>query len=88
MLLREDSPGDKRLLAYIIGAAKTLPETGAIRTWLQDQVPEYMVPSTFMVLDGIPLRPSGETRVRKTLQMNLPLCGTRRWSNRATPWKL
>jgi len=55
MLLREDSPGDKWQLAYIISAAETLPETGAKRTWLKDQVPEYMVPSTFAVLNGMPL---------------------------------
>ena len=44
MLLPDYRPGDKRLLAYIIDAAKTPSETGAIRTWLKDQVPEYMVP--------------------------------------------
>jgi non-ribosomal peptide synthetase component E (peptide arylation enzyme) len=60
VLLRDYHTGDKRLLAYIIDAAKTPPETGAIRTWLKDQVPEYMVPSTFVILDGMPLTPIGE----------------------------
>jgi len=54
VLLREDNPGDKWRLAYIISAAETLPETGAKCTWLKDQVPEYMVPSTFVIRSGRP----------------------------------
>jgi len=65
VLLREDAPGDKRLVAYIIGAAEETPDTSAIRTWLKDQLPDYMVPSTLMVLDTLPLTPSGKVARRK-----------------------
>jgi acyl carrier protein len=65
VLLREDTPGDKRLVAYIIGAADAPPDTRVIRTWLKDQVPDYMVPSAFVVLDAMPLTPSGKVARQK-----------------------
>jgi acyl carrier protein len=60
VLLREDTPGDKRLVAYIIGATEDAPDTGAIRNWLKEQLPDYMVPSSCMVLGEMPLTPSGK----------------------------
>ena len=65
VLLREESPGDKRLVAYLAAATEQVPDTQAIRNWLKDQVPDYMVPSAFMVLDNLPLTPSGKVARRQ-----------------------
>jgi len=68
VLLREDTPGDKRLVAYLVAAPEQSVDTAAVRSWLKDQVPDYMLPSAFMVLDTLPLTPSG-----KVARRNLPL---------------
>lgn len=56
-MLREDMPGDKRLVAYVIpkGAA---PSAGDLKTFLKAQLPEYMVPSAFVVMEQFPLTPN------------------------------
>ena len=56
VLAREDSPGDLRLVAYVVTSA-----TGAeLRSHLQKHLPEYMVPSIFVQIDTLPLTPSGK----------------------------
>ncbi len=67
VITREASPGENRLVAYVI--AQSVPKNAEIvstplarklRNFLNSQVPEYMVPSVFMVLDAFPLTPSGK----------------------------
>lgn len=61
VLLREDHPGDKRLVAYLV--VKPTAETEIvhqIRVSLQEQLPEYLIPSAFFILDAIPLTPNGK----------------------------
>lgn len=48
-----------RLVAYTV-AAGAMPEDGAVRTWLREQLPEYMVPSHFVWLEELPLTPNGK----------------------------
>ena len=56
VIVREDAPGDKRLVAYIAGEA----EVDALKAHLRQSVPEYLVPSAFMMMERLPLTPNGK----------------------------
>ncbi|MEO0489403.1 MAG: amino acid adenylation domain-containing protein, partial [Cyanobacteria bacterium J06659_2] len=58
VVLREDSPGDKRLIAYFVGD-DTL-EKEYLYIHLKAQLPDYMVPSAIMPLASLPLTPNGK----------------------------
>jgi acyl carrier protein len=56
VVVREDVPGEKRLVAYVVGAA----ETDALREHLRGSLPDYMVPGAFVRLESLPLTPNGK----------------------------
>ncbi len=67
VVVREDRPGDQRLVAYFTPSSNAAP--GLVRTLrseLREALPEYMVPSHFVVLAAIPLMPNGKVD-RKSL---------------------
>ncbi len=57
VLMREDTPGDRRLVAYLVGEPV---EAEALRTHLLATLPEYMVPAAYVRLDALPLTPNGK----------------------------
>jgi amino acid adenylation domain-containing protein len=58
VIAREDSPGDKRLVAYYIAGAHIRPEV--LRAHLLASLPEYMVPAAYVRLDRMPLTHNGK----------------------------
>lgn len=60
VLAREDRQNDQRLVAYLMTRDGTSPETQAMRDHLRAALPDYMVPSHFVVLDKFPLTSSGK----------------------------
>ncbi|MDP4142883.1 MAG: amino acid adenylation domain-containing protein [Bacillota bacterium] len=58
--LREDVPGDKRLVAYIVADKEYNPKLNELRTFLQQILPEYMVPAFFVILENLPTNSSGK----------------------------
>ncbi|MHA6757549.1 non-ribosomal peptide synthetase [Streptacidiphilus sp. PAMC 29251] len=59
--VREDTPGDKRLAAYLVPTTGTAPTAGELRSHLQRSLPDHMVPTTFTLLPALPLTPNGKT---------------------------
>ncbi|WP_197361415.1 non-ribosomal peptide synthetase, partial [Streptomyces clavuligerus] len=66
-IVREDTPGDKRLVAYLVPEPGHLLNTPAIRQDLTQSLPDYMVPTAYIPLDAIPLTANGKLDKR-----NLP----------------
>ena len=60
VLAREDSPGDKRLVAYLLSANGSAPTPSMLRGFLQETLPDYMVPNAFVSLDAFPVSPNGK----------------------------
>jgi amino acid adenylation domain-containing protein len=60
VLAREDHPGDKRLVAYVVSRIDGTPTADELKSALQEKLPHYMVPSTFVFLQEIPLTPNGK----------------------------
>jgi acyl-coenzyme A synthetase/AMP-(fatty) acid ligase len=57
---REDIPGDKRLVAYVTAVGGRVPGVRELRRGLVETLPEYMVPSTYVVLDAFPRTVTGK----------------------------
>ncbi|MGK7878447.1 MAG: amino acid adenylation domain-containing protein [Xenococcaceae cyanobacterium] len=60
VIAREDNPGDKRLVAYIVSRPEQTLTTEELRHFLKQKLPDYMVPSVFVFLDALPLTLNGK----------------------------
>lgn len=60
VVAREESSGEKRVVAYVVPKKPNSPVTSDLRHWVQKKLPDYMVPSAFVLLDSLPLTPNGK----------------------------
>jgi aryl carrier-like protein len=68
VVAHEESPGDARLIAYVVAPSKSAAARLSMRAFLQTRLPEYMIPARFLFLDALPRTPNG-----KVDRLNLPL---------------
>jgi acyl carrier protein len=64
--MREDERGQKRLVAYLQRSAHPSPDAGMLQQFLKAKLPDYMIPSAYVVLDKFPLTPNNKIN-RKAL---------------------
>ncbi|HWQ32046.1 MAG TPA: amino acid adenylation domain-containing protein [Blastocatellia bacterium] len=67
VVAREDAPGDKRLVAYLVPQPESAAKVNGIREFLQEKLPAYMIPSAFVMTEALPLLPSGKINRRALL---------------------
>ncbi|MCP5420388.1 MAG: amino acid adenylation domain-containing protein [Gammaproteobacteria bacterium] len=58
--VREDTPGDQRLVSYVIPTPSVVFDVDAARATLRAKLPDYMIPNAFVTLDALPLTPNGK----------------------------
>ncbi|KOP26728.1 amino acid adenylation protein [Hapalosiphon sp. MRB220] len=60
VIAREDIPGNKRLVAYVVSQAISAITVNQLRDYLKDKLPDFMVPSAVVLLKELPLSPNGK----------------------------
>jgi amino acid adenylation domain-containing protein len=60
VIAREDTPGNKLLVAYLIARQGQAPIASELRAYLKEQLPDYMVPAAFVKMDAFPVTPNGK----------------------------
>jgi len=68
VMVREDTSGDKRLVAYVVAQPQASFDLSEMRKYLKQKLPEYMIPSALVALDELPLTPNGKVD-RRALPM-------------------
>ncbi|MEO1296206.1 MAG: phosphopantetheine-binding protein, partial [Cyanobacteria bacterium J06636_16] len=64
VIVREDVPGDKRLVAYVVLNSEFRIPNSEFKKHLAEKLPHYLVPSAFVQLEALPLTPNGKVDVR------------------------
>ena len=78
VLVREHRPSEKRLVAYVVAAAPSVPQPEALRDYLRQRLPEYMIPAAVVILERLPLTPNGKLDRRALPAPDLSTTGTSR----------
>jgi amino acid adenylation domain-containing protein/non-ribosomal peptide synthase protein (TIGR01720 family) len=60
VVAREDEHGHKRLIAYVVAAQKQQLKVAELQSYLKEKLPDYMIPTSFVVLDSMPLNANGK----------------------------
>jgi len=63
VIAREDEPGKKLLVAYLV-AQDNVPTPSTLRNFLKSKLPDYMIPAAFVFLENLPLTPNGKINRR------------------------
>jgi aspartate racemase len=58
VVAREDQPGDKRLVAYLVPQPDQSPAVAEVREFLRKNLPDYMLPAAYVFLEALPLTPN------------------------------
>jgi amino acid adenylation domain-containing protein len=61
VVARQNQSEHKPLVAYLVPARQPAPNVSQLRSFLKKKLPDYMIPSTFVILDALPLTPTGKT---------------------------
>ena len=70
-IVREDTPGDQRLVAYMVSPSVDKVSLADITGWARSKLPEYMVPSALVFLDSLPLTPNGKIDRKALLALDV-----------------
>ncbi len=60
VVVREDIPEEKRLIAYVVSEQESTPKASELRSLLSEKLPNYMIPSVFIPMMTLPLTPNGK----------------------------
>jgi len=60
VVAREDTPGDRRLVAYVVAKSRQTFKSNDLRSYLNERLPDFMAPSVFVQMDDLPLTPNGK----------------------------
>ena len=60
VIAREDAPGDKRLVAYLVAKKGAVPTISDLHDHLKRKLPDYMIPAAFVLVKALPLSPNGK----------------------------
>ncbi|MGW5145710.1 amino acid adenylation domain-containing protein [Rhodococcus koreensis] len=75
VVVRETPAGAQYLAAYVVAKQDSVPDVAELRVWASSKLPEYMVPSAFVVLDRFPLTPNGKLDRRALPEPDLGAAG-------------
>ena len=67
VMVREDIPGNKRLIAYVVVNQTSAATVSQLHQFLKQKLPEYMIPSAIVKLEALPLTPNGKVDRRALL---------------------
>ncbi len=60
VLARENAPGEKQLVAYVVAQGESPPTASELRIFLKEKLPDYLMPAVFVPLDALPMMPNGK----------------------------
>lgn len=74
VMARQDRPGDKQLVAYVVAEGRAAPDAEALNKALVQTLPQYMVPSAFVFLSAMPMTANGKTNYDALPKPGLESC--------------